>query len=62
MELKYSYLSLKLTQYSPTAASDSRFNVVCRDGASNCLWKIDSFGFDEVETADFADFAAAVEI
>ena len=53
MELKLCYLSLNLTQtqYSPTAASDCRFV----DGASNS-------DFDEVETADFADFAVDVEI
>ena len=59
MELKYCYLLLKLTQYSPIAASDSRFAVDCIDVASNCLQKIDSFGFDGVETAGFA---GAVEI
>ena len=51
MELKSCYLSLNLTQYLPTAASDSR----SVDGASNS-------DFDEVDTADFADFAVDVEI
>ena len=59
MDLKCCYLSLELTQYSPTAESDSRFAVVRRDIASNYSQKIDSFGFYEVETADFA---VAVEI
>ena len=42
-------------------ASDSLFAVVRRDGASNCLQKNESFGFNEVETADFVDFSSVVE-
>ena len=53
-------LVLLVCLYLPAAASDSQFVVVRRGGASNCLQKNDSFGFDEVETADFVDSTVVV--